>query len=45
MPETKETKCAGCGRKINDINTGASKNINGKWYCSNACWREHAGKK
>ena len=35
-------KCAGCGREIKDVNTGASKHINGKWYCSTQCHKKHA---
>jgi hypothetical protein len=37
----KPVKCAGCERPIADINTGSSKQINNKWYCSLACWRKH----
>ena len=38
----KEVKCAGCGRTISDIEVGAAKNVNGKWYCSTQCARKHA---
>ncbi len=38
----KPIKCAGCGREIADVNSGSSKNINGKWFCSAQCHKRHA---
>ncbi len=42
MAEEKKATCSGCGRKIDDVNVGASKKINGKWFCSMQCHKKHA---